>query len=234
MGVLIRFLVLLTVKGLSHLFFRFEVNWVTDGPPTSQAHREAFKNLKLIVLLNHTSLFEPILVGCMPAPFLWHLARFGIFPAAEKTMKRPILGRFIKLLGSQALSVTRLRDETWSHFLSRIHPSSLVIILPEGRMKRANGLDLDGNPMTVRGGIADILQGLTHGKMLIGYSGGLHHIQVPGEGLPRIFKKVRIALEFTSIEAYKQTIGWDKPEKQFKIDVIKDLERRRDIHCPSV
>ena len=68
----------------------------------------------------------------------------------------------------------------------------MVIILPEGRMKRENGLDLHGNPMNVRGGIADILLAMKQGRMLIAYSGGLHHVQFPG-GVPRIFKTVAAA-----------------------------------------
>jgi hypothetical protein len=34
----------------------------------------------------------------------------------------------------------------------------MVLMAPEGRMKRADGLDAHGQPMTVRGGIADILE----------------------------------------------------------------------------
>ena len=33
----------------------------------------------------------------------------------------------------------------------------VVVLSPEGRMKRKNGLDKHGRPMTVRGGIGDIL-----------------------------------------------------------------------------
>ena len=46
-------------------------------------------------------------------------------------------------------------------------------------MKRANGMDLEGMPMTIRGGVADLLMAIPGGRMLIAYSGGLHHVQVP-------------------------------------------------------
>ena len=55
-------------------------------------------------------------------------------------------------------------------------------------MKRRNGLDSQGQPMTVRGGIADILEAIPSGPMLIAYSGGLHHVQAPGETLPAVFR----------------------------------------------
>ena len=41
--------------------------------------------------------------------------------------------------------------------MNQIDEDAVVIILPEGRMKRATGLDKKGMPMTVRGGVADIL-----------------------------------------------------------------------------
>ena len=67
--------------------------------------------------------------------------------------------------------------------LRQIDPDAMVLILPEGRMKRATGLDSEGKPMTVRGGIADILETIGEGRMLLAYSGGLHHVQAPGRAL---------------------------------------------------
>lgn len=54
------------------------------------------------------------------------------------------------------------------------HP---VIIMPEGRMMRANGLDKNSRAMTVRGGIADIVRSIPPGLLLLrpgaGISAGL-------------------------------------------------------------
>ena len=80
----------------------------------------------------------------------------------------------------------------------------MVLLAPEGRMKLANGLDPQGKPMTVRGGMADILQIIGSGRMLLAYSGGFHHIQVPRQSLPRPFKTIRIRLEPVDVEAYYQ------------------------------
>ncbi len=79
----------------------------------------------------------------------------------------------------------------------------MVMILPEGRMMRRNGLDSNGQPMTVRGGIADILDAIPDGRMLLAYSGGLHHVQAPGDGLPRLFRSIRLNLEAVDIADYR-------------------------------
>ena len=110
----------------------------------------------------------------------------------------------------------------------------MIIIFPEGRMKRANGLDKHGRPMTVRGGIADILRQHEGGPMLIAYSGGMHHIQVPGQHLPRLFRTIRLRFEGLEIEAYRQGIGMHLKPIDFKRAVRSDLERRRDLYCPPL
>ena len=92
-----------------------------------------------------------------------------------------MVGRFFRILAANVVSITRERDHTWRDVLATIDPDSMVLILPEGRMKRLNGLDSNGQPMTVRGGIADILETIERGPMLVAYSGGLHHVQAPGE-----------------------------------------------------
>ena len=99
-------------------------------------------------------------------------------------------------------------------------------------MKRANGLDAEGKPMTVRGGIADILESIGEGRMLIAYSGGLHHVQAPGERFPRLFKTVRMRLEVVDIAAYREPRLARTARRGFKRAVVDDLERRRDLHCP--
>ena len=121
---------------------------------------------------------------------------------------------------------------TWAQVLSTIEPDSMVVIAPEGRMKRATGLDLQGNPMTVRGGVADILRALKQGRMLIAYSGGLHHVQVPGH-IPNVFETVRLRGEVLEIADYNAEMLKEGGEEQFKRNVIKDLERRRGLHCPE-
>ena len=99
-------------------------------------------------------------------------------------------------------------------------------------MKRANGLDLHGRPMSVRGGIADILQAVKDGRMLIAYSGGLHHVQIPGK-MPRIFKTVRLRVENVDIAEYIAEITRRGGEEEFKKNVMKDLDGRRDRYAPE-
>ena len=180
---------LLGIKALSALFYRFDVHWIGELPS------DPWENLRLVVLLNHTSLYEPLFTGFLPVRFLKTISQKGLVPVADKTLCRPIIGWFFRLVARNVVPVSRLRDNTWEGFLKKLQPRSLVIIAPEGRMKRANGLDADGKPMTVRGGVADLLQGITSGRMLIAHSGGLHHVQIPSQLIPKPFKTLIMKIE---------------------------------------
>lgn len=220
------FTILFTLKILSRIFYRHDWAFVGAMPPG-----DPWQRLRLVVFLNHTSLFEPLFLGVPPARFIWRLAAHGVVPAADKTTDRPLVGMIFRFIAHQVIPITRQRDDTWSQVLSTIEPDSMVAIAPEGRMKRANGLDLHGNAMTVRGGVADILLALREGRMLLAYSGGLHHVQVPGH-LPNVFKTVRLGVEVLEIADYIREQMSDG-EENFKRNVIRDLERRRDLYCPE-
>jgi len=220
------FSMLTTLKFVSKIFYRYDVAWVGDVP------ERPWRHIRLVAFLNHTSLFEPVFLGAVPTHFVWRLAAHGVVPAADKTTGRPLVGMIFKFVAHHVVAITRERDHTWFELLNKIDPHSMVIILPEGRMKRANGLDLHGNPMSVRGGIADILLAMKQGRMLIAYSGGLHHVQFPG-GLPRVFKTVRLRLEIVDIAAYIEEMMRNGGADQFKKNVMRDLERRRDFYCPE-
>jgi hypothetical protein len=223
---LLAFLVIFKVHVLSRLFFRLENEWI-GGEPDNYA-----TETRVIALLNHTSLYEPLVTGFAPINLLWKIARHGVLPVAEKTMKRRI-GLFFSLLVRHVVVVTRQRDQTWDDVLNRVDSNAIVIILPEGRMKRADGLDSKGKAMTIRGGIADILEVLPDGRMLIVYMGGLHHIQVPGERLPTPFKTIKCRMEMVDISDYKAEVAAEYPELRFTGAVIADLTRRRDEYCPT-
>ncbi|MBW8874127.1 MAG: hypothetical protein JF614_04125 [Acidobacteria bacterium] len=222
------FLVLLAVKVFARLFYRMDMQWIGEVPP------EPWRHIRLTAILNHTSLYEALFTGVCPNHYLWRLARHGVVPIAEKTTKRAVVGRFYGLVAARVISITRERDETWSHVLKEIDPDAMVMILPEGRMKRATGLDAQGKPMTVRGGIADILETLGEGRMLIAYSGGLHHVHTPGERFPRLFKTIRLRLEVVDIVEYRAARMAEGGLKGFRRAVVHDLERRRDLICPPL
>jgi hypothetical protein len=209
------FLVLLLVKVAARLLYRIDLQWIGDVPS------EPWRRVRLAAILNHTSLYEALFAGACPNHFLWRLARHGVVPVAQKTTDRAVVGRFYGMVAARVVPISRERDETWSEVLRQIDPDAMVIILPEGRMKRANGLDSEGKPMTVRGGIADILETMGEGRMLIAYSGGLHHVQVPGERFPRLLKTIRLRLEIVDMAAYRAArLEEGGPE------------RRRDLYCP--
>jgi hypothetical protein len=215
-----------TIKYLSKLFYRHDFAWVGKVPP------RPWRGIRLVVFLNHTSLFEPVFLGGVPSNFIWRLAAHGVVPAADKTTERPLVGLVFKFVAHRVIAITRERDQTWFEVLRSIDPRSMVIIAPEGRMKRENGLDLKGNPMTVRGGIADILLAVKDGPMLLAYSGGLHHVQAPGR-VPRLFKTVRLRTEIVDIATYIEQMMADGGAEAFKKNVMRDLDRRRDFYCPE-
>jgi hypothetical protein len=222
----ITFILLLAVRTTARVFYRLDNDWF-DGEPDDYA-----KDTRIVAILNHTSLYEPLIAGYAPLNLLWKFARHGVLPVAEKTMKRRI-GLFFAFLVRHTVVVTRQRDATWDNVLNKVDSNAIVIILPEGRMKRANGLDSKGREMTVRAGIADILDVLPDGRMLMVYSGGLHHIQVPGQFLPKAFKTLRCRMEMIDIKSYKDELARDYPDESFQRAVVSDLTRRRDTYCPT-
>ncbi|WP_162558516.1 1-acyl-sn-glycerol-3-phosphate acyltransferase [Saliniradius amylolyticus] len=213
------FALMATLKLFSQLCYRGRPTWLGTEPP------EALGEVRLVVFLNHTSLFEPLLIRMAPWHFVWSLAHKVIIPGADVTLMRPMTGRLLKWLLPGVIPITRQKDESWQHFLQQVDDQAITAILPEGRMKRANGLDKHGNPMTVRGGVADILERLDKGKMLFVYSGGLHHVQTPGERLPRLFKTLSANLEILPIQRYKANIE-KRPEGSFKAKVMADMNQR--------
>lgn len=219
------FTLLVTLKYLSKIFYRHDFEWIGETP------EDPWANIRLVAFLNHTSLFEPVFLGMVPNRFIWRLAAHGVVPAADKTTDRPLVGLIFRFVAHHVIAITRQRDDTWFQVLRKIDPDSMVVLAPEGRMKRETGMDLHGNPMTVRGGIADILHAVKDGRFLIAYSGGLHHVQIPGR-VPRVFKTVRLRAENVDIAAYIAEMSKGGPE-QFKRNVIKDLEQRRDAYSPE-
>jgi hypothetical protein len=215
----------MVLKGLSRIFFRPDMTFIGPTP------EDPWADLRLVAFLNHTSLFEPVFLSGVPTRFVWRLAAHGVVPAAEKTTGRPLVGLIFRFVAHHVVAISRERDHTWFNVLNTIDPSSMVIIAPEGRMKRDTGLDVNGNPMTVRGGIADILLAVQSGRMLIAYSGGLHHVQIPGRVTVGLFKVVRMRIENIEIADYIARHMADG-EENFKRNIREDLERRRDDYCP--
>jgi len=212
---------------LSKVFYRHDFAWVGENIP-----EKPWDGIRVTAFLNHTSLFELVFLGGVPNSFIWRIAAHGVIPAADKTTGRPLVGLLFKFVAHSVIPITRERDHTWFAVLQKIDPDSMVLLAPEGRMKRAGGLDLHGNPMTVRGGIADILLAVKEGRFLLAYSGGLHHVQHPG-GAPRAFKTVRMRLENVDIPKYIADLMAKGGPEEFKRNVREDLQRRRDFYCPE-
>lgn len=220
----ISLIILLFIKITSNIFYKFEVKWLSSG-------NHDWNKIRIISFLNHTSLFEPLFIGILPYSFIFKLSKHLIAPGASKTLERPLVGYFWKLMGPGIVSITRKKDKSWREFRERIHDDSIIVIAPEGRMKRKNGLDLDGKKMSVKSGICDILEIEEAGDILFTYSGGLHHVQAPGEKIPRIFKRIKVNLEQISIAEYKKR--FDGEGVEWKRNVLKDIQSKLENNCPS-
>ena len=224
MRVITSFLAMLSIKILSTIFFKMEVKWIND-------EKHKFQDLRLMILLNHTSLYEPIFLQGLPISMIAKLSKKMVAPGADKTLDRPIVGFFWKLISPGFISITRKRDKSWFEFLKVIKEKHIIMIAPEGRMKRASGLDAYGKPMSVRSGVAEIIQALNDGNIFIGYSGGLHHVQHPGEIMPRLFKTIKMNFEQISVADYKAQFSSEGI--QLRRDIVADLESRIVKNTPA-
>lgn len=219
---ILSFLIITAIKAYSHIFYRFKVE-------LSPKSFKEWEEVKLIIFLNHTSLFEPLFLGVLPWRFIFKLPKKLLAPGASKTLNRPIVGKFWKILSPGMISISRQRDKTWREFMQKIHEGAIVAIAPEGRMKRKNGLDINGNKMTVKSGVADIIEMMNEGKILFAYSGGLHHVQAPGE-FPKLFKILKMNLEIMDIRDYKKQFTSEGID--WKREVTSDLQNRLETKCP--
>ena len=216
---------LLAVKYASRSLYTVREEWVGDVPS------DPWKDVRLIAVLNHTSLAEGIYLAVVPNRVLRNVARHAVLPVAQETMERTIEGWIFRTMVPNAVAITRKRDHSWTRVLNEIDDDrSMVALFPEGRMMRPTGLDKKGGPMTVKPGIADVLLGLGHGRMLLAYSGGLHHVFRPGASFPSFFKVIHLKIESLDIASYieeRKSDGWS-----FSSSVVRDLTRRRDLHTP--
>jgi hypothetical protein len=57
-------------------------------------------------------------------------------------------------------------------------------------------------------------------------------VQIPGR-VPRVFKTVRLRLETLDIAGYIEEMMRNGGVDQFKKNVMRDLDRRRDFYCPE-
>ncbi len=222
---ILAFLLLVAIKYVSKCLWRVRLEWLPGSD-------RSWEEIRVVAILNHTSLFEPIFVAAVPVEFLREVATHGVVPVADVTTSRPLVGKLFRNLTPNVVSVTRERDESWDDFMSRVDtPGSITAMLPEGRMMRATGLDSRGNPMTVRGGLSDILQRIPAGRILLLYSSGLHHVHTPGDWSPRFFRPVRGKIETLDIPSWRDSLLNPLDPEGFKVAVIEDLTRRRDRWC---
>ena len=213
------------VKAVSYPFYRFDVKWL------SEKQQKELSQVRLIVLLNHTSLYEAMFVRLAPYSYLWKIARHLMVPVADITTSRPLVGKFFHALLPGVTPISRKRDESWNNFIESINDEAIVAILPEGRMRREDGRDKHGRAMSVRTGIADIIEKLNGGNILFVYSGGMHHIQVPGQRFPRLFKRIKTNMEMVTVEEYKDALHHPEVSNR-KVAFVRDIQSRLEELTP--
>ncbi len=224
------FLLLLAVRTFARLCYRLDAKWLGR----IQLDADTVDRLRIIALLNHTSLYEAIFVALAPTRLLWRLARGGVVPVVDETMRQLGAGAFFRLVAKRVVPVSRKRDGTWDEVLrSATRDQAISVVCPEGRMLRTTGLDKNGEPMRVRSGIADIIGAADSGILLLVYSGGLHHVAAPGQLWPRPFRRIRVRLELLDIAEYKRRmVSFAREEAAFRTRVVQDLTWRRNAFCP--
>lgn len=217
----VRYSFLAGLKIAGYIIYPSKLNWLTKEP-------DNWDDISLILILNHTSLFEFVYGVTLPYKFLKNLSQHLVIPVADKTMKKPIAGRIFKYLAPHTIPLTRKRDDSWQFFLNQIKSDNICIFMPEGQMKRRNGLDKNGNPMQVKTGVYDLLLKYQGKKMAIVYSHGLHHVMAPNDKIPKIFQKISADIEQVDIDTYlKQFKNCENPA----IEVAQDLQIKRDRYC---
>ena len=218
----VRYIFLYMLKASARVLFPTHFEWITKEP-------DSWKDVSVILVLNHTSLMEFLYAGGLPYSYLKEVASRLILPVADKTYDSPVKGIFFKHLASKSIRLTRKRDESWKTFIKSIEPDKdICIFMPEGRMKRKTGLDQNGNPMTVRKGVKELLEIYKDKKMVITYSQGLHHVLAPGEKFPRLGQPIHAKMEYLEINDYLNSLPNLDGET-----IRLDLETRRNVHCPS-
>lgn len=185
-------------------------------------------HVSLILVLNHTSLFEFVFGVALPFRYLWKLSNKLVLPVAQDTLNR-VVPRFVfSYIAPKTVGLTRKRDRSWSEFLSKIDADDICIFMPEGQMKRKNGLNKFGKKMIVRQGVLEVLKKYRSKNMVIFYSKGLHHVLAPGDRFPRFFRKIEAKLQYVSVDEYLK--GFDHLENAAELVAI-DLQKRRDRYC---
>ncbi|MDG2392626.1 MAG: hypothetical protein P8M49_03880, partial [Thalassotalea sp.] len=94
-----------------------------------------------------------------------------------------------------------------------------------------DGLDKHGKAMDIKIGVVDILSKINRGNILFVYSGGLHHVQSPGDKLPKLFKTIKVNFEITDVENYKQSF-YHLDKGVYQQAIISDLQHRLNHKSP--
>ena len=122
-----------TIKGLSRAFYQFDIDWV-HTPPARSVAAAAAGNLSQ----SHQPLRTAVRGRISPNAFIRRIAFQGLMPVADKATRRPLMGFFFRMVAKNVgVAVTRQNDHTWQQVLGTMRPDTMVVIMPEGRMMRA-------------------------------------------------------------------------------------------------
>ena len=77
------------------------------------------------------------------------------------------------------------------------------------------------------------MKNIEEGQLAFAYSGGLHHIQAPGEGFPKLFKTLRVDIEVVEIEQYKKSFPGEIGSEEWRLTVQADFQHRLENNVPE-
>lgn len=225
----LRFLILLVIKGL-----RYGIYPITVHPISRENSAKDWQKTRLILILNHTSLFEFLFGSALPVSYLWRMAGHLSFPVAQETLDKPFMSFLYQCMAPKVIPLSRKRDNTWADFSNGIGPDSIVIMMPEGRMRRLNGYDKHGKAMSVRAGVAEIIPRFKHENMLLVYSGGLHHVFPPGAVIPKLFRRIHAGLETVNVDKFIADLKARSTPEELTKAIITELAERRNLHVTRI
>ena len=175
LGKYVSFAIFIVVKAVTLLFYRVRGRDIEGGPIPGHPWRTCGSSSFSTTRASMNRCLPPSCRSGVSGRSPGRRGRPGGREDSRTTDRRPLL--------PTADPAARVRHSRGGSHLGRgverTGDDSMVLILPEGRMRRRNGLDSEGRPMTARGGVADILRAIDDGQLLMAYSGGLHHVQIP-------------------------------------------------------
>lgn len=202
----------------------YRCSWTWIGKNSDRG----FQDMKALFLMNHTSYADHMIFVLVPINVIYKMfwnARIAVAQHQVKNFKG-----LLQYLENNIVPLSRQRDDSWNNYLSNANAKSIFVMYPEGTRMSPEGLDKNGKKVRVKGGVADILELLPDGDIVILYLDGFYEILGAGMKFPKLFKKVRVTAEVVDIAALKHELaytGRHEDRYDFRVRFIEWFEKRK-------